>query len=161
MLNWSRATCLLSFSSPLSLSLSLLASSASSAYLLGNDVELIGGHTKWDGIVRILYQKTWRLLCDSGTWTLNDAQVSNGDAVLHHITCTCTFYVDRIQSFLLFLSFSLLFPPLCFRSSVTSLVIQWVWLILQYRLILVLQYQVLVLILCGPPMCHALDGRGR
>ena len=96
----------------LSLSLSLLASSASSAYLLGNDVELIGGHTKWDGIVRILYQKTWRLLCDSGTWTLNDAWVSNGDAVLHHITCTCTFYVDRIQSFLLFLSFSLLSPPL-------------------------------------------------
>ena len=82
-----------------SLSLSLLASSASSAYLLGNEVELIGGHTKWDGIVRILYQKTWRLLCDSDTWTLNDAQVSNGDAVLHHITCTCTFYVDRIQSF--------------------------------------------------------------
>lgn len=108
----------------LSLSLSLLASSASSAYLLDNDVELIGGHTKWDGIVRILYQKTWRLLCDNGTWTLNDARVSNGDAVLHNITCTCTFYVDRIQSFFLFLSFSLLFPPLCFRSSVTSLVIQ-------------------------------------
>ena len=108
VLNWSRTICLLSFSSPLSLSLSLLASSASSAYLLGNDVELIGGHTKWDGIVRILYQKTWRLLCDSGTWTLNDARVSNGDAVLHHITCTCTFMLTEFN----LSSLPLLFSPL-------------------------------------------------
>lgn len=63
----------------LSLSPSLSLSESLSPLL---DVRLVGGATKWDGHVEVLYNKVWGSICADDTWTLTNAEV-------RHTSCDC------------------------------------------------------------------------